>query len=89
VSAATGRINPRAIDRVMAVVEAESDGDHLTSHWILARKVLGESKQFAFEVATAFRHHRLTRAECEGMVSDWLTDESECQHHVSTKGQEE
>lgn len=64
---------PAAIDRVMAVAEVETD-DHLTSHWILARKVLGESKAFAFDVATAFRHRALTREDCERMVDGWDDD---------------
>jgi hypothetical protein len=66
-------VSPHAIDRVMALVEGEIERgeDHLTSHWVLARKVLGESKQFAFQVATAFRHRRLTRADCERMVDGW------------------
>ena len=68
-------VNPAAIDRVVAVVEAETD-DHLTSHWVLARKVLGESKAFAFQVATAFRHRKLTRADCERMADGWNDDES-------------
>lgn len=71
-----GDVHPvsfNAIDRVMAVAEGELERgeDHLTSHWILARKVLGESKTFAFQVATAFRHRRLTRADCERMADGW------------------
>jgi hypothetical protein len=63
-------VNPAAIDRVMAVVEVEGD-DHLTSHWVLARKVLGEPKAFAHDVATAFRHRKLTREDCERMADGW------------------
>jgi len=70
---------PQAIDRVIAVTEGEvaRGEDHLTSHWILARKVLGESKQFAFRVATAFRHRRLTREDCERMVDGWDEEEGD------------
>jgi hypothetical protein len=70
-------VNPGAIDRVMRIVDMEPDGDHFLSHWCLARKVLGESPGFAIKVGHAFAHHRLTQQECEGMVSDFLTDESE------------
>jgi hypothetical protein len=82
----TGRLNPAAIDRVMRVSDLEPDGDHFLSHFVLARKVLGESASFAIRVAHAFKHRRLTRSECEGMVSDWLTDESECAQPQDTEG---
>lgn len=64
-------VNPRAIDRVVAVAEIEPDGDHAASHYLLARKVLGETKGFALEVAAAFRHRRLTRSDCERMANGW------------------
>lgn len=64
-------VYPQAIDRVLAVAEIEPDGDHSTSHYLLARKVLGESAAFAARVALAFRHRRLTRADCERMVDGW------------------
>lgn len=69
-------VSPQSIDRVLAVVEAETDGDHACSHYLLARKVLGESKGFAHGVAVAFRHRKLTRADCERMVDGW--DEDDC-----------
>lgn len=62
---------PEAIGRVLAVAEAERDGDHACSHYLLARKVLGESKTFAHSVAVAFRHRRLTREDCERMADGW------------------
>jgi len=73
----TGQVNPAAIDRLMRIVESERDGDHFLSHWCLARKVLGESPAFAIRVGNAFSHRRLTREECEGMVSDWLEDSAD------------
>lgn len=59
------------IDRVMCIVEMETPGDHYLSHYVLARKVLRESCATAVRLARAFAHHRLTREECEGMVTDW------------------
>lgn len=64
-------VDESAIDRVLAVADGEADGDHATSHYLLARKVLGETKQFAHSVAVAFKHRRLTRADCERMAKGW------------------
>lgn len=64
-------VDESAIDLVLAVVDGEADGDHATSHYLLARKVLGETKQFATSVAAVFRHRRLTRADCERMARGW------------------
>lgn len=62
------------IDRVLRISESEPDGDHYLSHFVLATKVLREPTAFAIRVARAFSHHRLTREECEGMVSDWMEE---------------
>lgn len=79
-------MRPELIDRVMHIAEREPDGDHYLSHFVLARKVLGESAAFAMQVANAYKHRRLTRPECEGMVSDWHADESEKQPEPNQKG---
>ena len=65
---------PAAIDRVMACVEREKPGEHYLSHYVLARKVLGESPAFAIKVGRAFAHRRLTRQDCERMLDGWDDD---------------
>lgn len=56
---------------VDSVLNLANDGEHWLAHFVLAKKLLGETQYFAVRVANAFEHHRLTRDEVEGMIADW------------------
>jgi hypothetical protein len=62
------------VERVLWIAESEPEGDHYLSHYVLVRKVLQESVATAVQFAEAFAHHKLTRAECEGMAADWRAE---------------
>lgn len=55
-------------------VEMCHDGndDYLTPHWLFARKVLRETPQTAFAIATRFRNTPLRSVEdCEALADEW------------------
>lgn len=66
------------IDCALAIADIEDREDdgrgHLTSHYVFIRKVLGEPRQDAMQMAVAFRHVRLDQAKCERVAVGW--DES-------------
>ena len=45
--------------------------DWLTAHWVFARKVLGEPRRDAMEIAAAFRGSPLDRATCIHIAEGW------------------
>lgn len=48
------------IDCVLDIAAREPEGEHITSHWVLCHKVLGESSLDALGIAARFRGVRLT-----------------------------
>jgi hypothetical protein len=68
------KLRPELIDRVMRIADSEPDGDHFLSHFVLCHKVLRETAAQSILIARSFTHRRLTRDECQGMVSDWIEE---------------
>jgi hypothetical protein len=64
-------VRPEYIGFVLLVAEDEPDGDHWLSHYVMATKVLREQAANASRLANAFKHRRLTREDCDGLVADW------------------
>jgi hypothetical protein len=61
----------RWVDCVVDIAAMEPEHNHLTSHYVFCKKVLGEPKQDCFQIAVAFRHVELTRKKCERVAVDW------------------
>lgn len=56
---------------VLEISAREPADDHLTSHWVFCRKVLGETRREALLIAARFRHVELTREKCEHVAAGW------------------
>jgi hypothetical protein len=65
------QVEERLVERVLRIAADEPPGDHYLSHLIFARKVLRETWASAIQLARAYSHRRLTRADCEGLLTDW------------------
>ncbi len=48
--------------------------DWLTAHWVFIRKVLGEPRQNAMDMAAAFRHVPLDHQKCVKVADGWEDD---------------
>lgn len=48
----------------------------LTAHWVFIRKVLGEPRMLAMQMAAAFRHVPLDREKCIRVADGWDDDDA-------------
>lgn len=61
----------RWIDCALDMTATEEPGQHIGSHYIFCKKVLGETSKDALEIAYRFKHAPLTREACEKLLADW------------------